>query len=117
MTTPTSSKLRASSHADEALGATAQALDTTRQFANQAIEKAGERVRDLRYGVKDLASKGVNTVSDATTAAQRQLGHYAEATSRYVTERPVKSALIAVGVGAAVAALVLALRRNRHRQY
>lgn len=119
MTTPTSSKsLRSGAHAyDDARGATGHAIDSTRQFANQAIERAGETVRDLRYGVKDLASKGATSVSEATAAAQRQLGQYATATSRYVTEQPVKSALIAAAVGAAVAALVLAWRRNRDKGY
>ncbi|MDB5875393.1 MAG: hypothetical protein JWQ07_4835 [Ramlibacter sp.] len=115
MTTPNSTKqLRAgaSSYADDARDATEHALESTRQFATQAFEKAGEKVRDLRYGAKDLASKGVSTVSDATAAAQKQLGQYAQATSRYVTEQPVKSALIAAAIGAAVAALVLALRRS-----
>lgn len=96
---------------------TAQALDTTKQFANQAIELAGETVRDLRYGMRDLASRGATSVSDATAAAQRQLGHYAQATGRYVSEQPVKSALIAAAVGAAVAALVLAWRHNRDSRY
>jgi hypothetical protein len=34
-----------------------------------------------------------------------------------VAEQPVKSALIAAAVGAAVAALVLAIRRNRQQRY
>jgi len=116
MTTPNTTKLRAaaSDYSDEALGTAGQALESTKQFANQAIEKASEKVRDLRYGVKDLATKGVSTVSEATAAAQKQLGQYAQATGRYVSEQPVKSALIAAAIGAAVAALVLALsRRNR----
>jgi ElaB/YqjD/DUF883 family membrane-anchored ribosome-binding protein len=118
MTTPDSSKaLRASGYADEARGATAHALGTTKQLASQAIEKAGETVRDLRYGVKDLASKSATSVGEATAAAQRQLGQYAQATGRYVSEQPVKSALIAAAVGAAVAALVLAWRRNRDHGY
>jgi ElaB/YqjD/DUF883 family membrane-anchored ribosome-binding protein len=107
----------ASGYADEALGATGQALESTRQFANQAIEKAGEKVRDLRYGAKELANKGVTTVSEATSAAQKQLGQYAQATGRYVSEQPVKSALIAAAIGAAVAALILAYRRNGDRRY
>lgn len=120
MTTPTSSKsfrAGASGCADEALGATGQALESTKQFASQAIDKAGEKVRDLRYGATDLARKSANTVSEATAAAQRQLGQYAQATRYYVSEQPVKSALIAAAVGAAVAALVLAIRRNRNRHY
>lgn len=96
----------ASTYADEARSVTGQAIDTTREFANQAIEKAGEKVRDLRYGVKDLANRGVSSVGD-----------YAQATTRYVSEQPLKSALIAAAVGAAVAALVIALRRNSSSRY
>ena len=63
-------------------------------------------MRDLRYGVKDLANKSVSSV-----------GEYAHATTRYVSEQPLKSALIAAAVGAAVAALVLAMRRNSNKRY
>jgi|SRR5688572_12957647 ElaB/YqjD/DUF883 family membrane-anchored ribosome-binding protein len=96
----------ASSYEDEARSATAHALESTREFANQALERAGEKVRDLRYGVKDLANRGASSV-----------GEYAQATTRYVAEQPLKSALIAAGIGAAVAALVLALRRNSDKRY
>lgn len=96
----------ASNYEDEARSATAHALESTREFANQAFEKAGEKVRDLRYGVKDLANRGVSSV-----------GEYAHATTRYVAEQPVKSALIAAAVGAAVAALVLAMRRRNSTRY
>ena len=95
-----------STYEDEARSATAQALESTREFANQALEKAGERVRDLRYGVKELANKSVNS-----------MGEYAQATTRYVSEQPLKSALIAAAVGAAVAGLVLAMRRNSDRRF
>ena len=108
MTNPNSQSIRAtaSGYADEARGLTGHALETTKELASHAIEKAGEKVRDLRYGVKDLASKGASSV-----------GGYAQATSRYVTEQPLKSALIAAAVGAAVAALVLAMRRNKRYYY
>ena len=96
----------ASSYEDEARSATAHALESTREFANQALERAGEKVRDLRYGVKDLANRGVSSV-----------GEYAHATTRYVAEQPLKSALIAAAIGAAVAALVLAMRRNSDKRY
>ena len=107
----------ASDYADDARGATGHALESTRQFTSQALGKAGEKVRDLRYGATDLARKGASSVSEATAAAQRQLGQYAHATERYVSEQPVKSALIAAAIGAAVAALVLAIRRNRRDYY
>jgi ElaB/YqjD/DUF883 family membrane-anchored ribosome-binding protein len=91
---------------EDARGVAGSVLDTTKEYATQALEKAGEKVRDLRYGAKDLASKGVSSVGD-----------YAHATTRYVSDQPVKSALIAAAVGAAVAALVLAMRRNSRRYY
>ena len=96
----------ASSYADDARSIASQALDSTREFANQAFERAGEKVRDLRYGVKDLANKSASSV-----------GEYAQATTRYVSEQPLKSALIAAAIGAAVAALVLAMRRNSNDRY
>ena len=96
----------ASSYADDARSITGQALESTKEFANQAFEKAGEKVRDLRYGVKDIANKSASSV-----------GEYAHATTRYVAEQPLKSALIAAAVGAAVAALVLAMRRNSKQRY
>jgi len=95
-----------SSYEDEVRSATAQALESTRDYANQALEKAGERVRGLSYGVKDLANKSVNSVGD-----------YAHATTRYVSDQPLKSALIAAAVGAAVAALVLAMRRSSRKRF
>jgi ElaB/YqjD/DUF883 family membrane-anchored ribosome-binding protein len=106
MTSNRSVRTGASSYDEEARGAAAHALESTREFANQAFERAGEKVRDLRYGVRDLANKGVSSV-----------GEYAHATTRYVAEQPLKSALIAAAVGAAVAALVLAMRRRSDNRY
>jgi len=106
MTSSRSLRTGASDYTDEARGHASQALESTREFANQAFEKAGEKVRDLRYGARDLASKAGSSV-----------GEYAQMTTRYVSDQPVKSALIAAAVGAAVAALVLAMRRNSDRRY
>lgn len=97
---------RASSRAygDEAAASGGRTLDSTREFAAQALERAAEKMRDLRYGVADTAS-----------AAQRQMGHYANATTRYVAEQPLRSALIAAGVGAVVMAAILMARRRNGR--
>jgi len=104
MTSNKSLRSGASTYADDARSITGQALESTREFANQAFEKAGEKVRDLRYGVKDLANKSASSV-----------GEYAQATTRYVAEQPLKSALIAAALGAAVAALALAMLRDKQR--
>jgi ElaB/YqjD/DUF883 family membrane-anchored ribosome-binding protein len=81
------------------------ALETTRELASQAIERTGENLRDLREGL-----------DDASADAQRQLDRYAKRTRRYVSKRPVTSALIAAAVGAAVTALALAVLRNKRPQ-
>jgi ElaB/YqjD/DUF883 family membrane-anchored ribosome-binding protein len=108
---------KSSGFTDQAMGAGAHALENTRHLASQALGRAGETVRDLRYGASDLARRGAHTMSDATAAAQRQLGHYAHATGRYVSDEPVKSALIAAAVGAGLTALVLAMMRRNRRHY
>lgn len=87
--------------------------DDTAQGSRQYLEKAGEKMRDLRYGVQDMASKGLSTVGDSAAVARERLGNYAYATRSYVAEQPVKSALIAAAVGAVVAGFVLAARRRR----
>ena len=103
------------SYADDAMTSAENALDKTRQLATQVIGRAGDRVRDLRSGTRDFASKGVDAASEAAAAAQKQISRYADATGRYVSQQPVKSVLIAVAAGAAIAALVAAARRrNRY---
>lgn len=74
---------------------------SAREFAAPALERAANRMRDLREGVADTAS-----------AAQRQVGHYADATRRYVADQPLRSALMAAAMGAALAWVVLATRRR-----
>lgn len=117
MNTPDTKSLRSTgaSYADDAMTTAHGALDSTRQLASQVIGRAGEKVRDLRFGAKDMASKGVDAAAEAAAAAQKQLSRYADVTGRYVSQQPVKSVLIAVAAGAAIAALVAAARRrNRY---
>lgn len=106
MTTPRSIRSDATGYADDARTLASQALESTREYANDAFDRAGARLRDLRSGVKDMASRGASSV-----------GEYAHATTRYIADEPVKSALIAAAIGAAVAGLVIALRRSGSNRY
>lgn len=90
------------------------ALDSGRRLG-EAVERTGERARELRQSVQTLASRGMHSVADRASAAQRQLGEYTHATGRYVAEHPLKSALIAAAIGAGVAALVMAWRHRRQQ--
>lgn len=94
---------RSSEPVEDPRGMAAQALDSTREFAGTTMERAGERMRDLRHGLRDMANRSASSV-----------GEYAHATQRYVADEPLKSALIAAAIGAAVAGLVLAMRRRRY---
>jgi ElaB/YqjD/DUF883 family membrane-anchored ribosome-binding protein len=76
-------------------------LESTRKLAAEALDRASATVKDLRSGMTDRAA-----------AAQRYMGDYARTGTRYVADHPLKSALIAAAVGAAVAGLVIALRHR-----
>lgn len=95
MTSTRTMRHEANSYTDEARARASQALDSTREFANVAFDRAGARFRDLRSGATD----------------------YAHATTRYVADEPVKSALIAAAVGAVVAGIVIAMRRSTSTRY
>ena len=92
---------------------TTRAQSTTQSLADDALDK----VRDLRYGAQDLASKSISALGDTANAAQQRLGRYASTTGRYVSEQPVRSAIIAAAIGAAVAAIVMVARSRRDRYY
>ncbi|RYF15546.1 MAG: hypothetical protein EOO30_14235 [Comamonadaceae bacterium] len=79
-------------------------LDSTRKIAQDALERASSTMKDLRSGVSDRAS-----------AASRYMGDYAVASKTYVADHPLKSALVAAAIGAAVAGLIIALRHRRER--
>lgn len=96
-----------SAYNDEARGLTAQAMGNTREFANQALGRASEKMRDLSYGMRDIANRGASSMGD-----------YAQATRVYVAEQPVRSAMIAAAVGAVVAGMIIAMRhRSADRRY
>jgi ElaB/YqjD/DUF883 family membrane-anchored ribosome-binding protein len=88
-------------------------LDHTRKAAAQAMERVGDKARDFGFGVRDVASRGAHSVTEGAHAAQRHISQYAAVGGRYVTDHPLKSALIAAGIGALVAGAIIALRRHR----
>jgi ElaB/YqjD/DUF883 family membrane-anchored ribosome-binding protein len=90
-----------------------QTLENTRRLASEALQRASTTVKEMRSSAQDAASRGMNAMSDRASAARGYVGEYARSSTRYVADNPLKSALIAAAVGAAVAGLVLALRHRR----
>lgn len=99
-----------SSDAQDALSATAQAIDSTRQLASNTAARIGESARDMRNSAADYARTSAESVSEAAEAAQRRVGKLAQAARQHVEEAPMKAVLIAAGVGAVVALLLGSLR-------
>jgi ElaB/YqjD/DUF883 family membrane-anchored ribosome-binding protein len=111
--------------ADGLLNSADKAIDSTRNYANHALDVADEKIHTLRNSVQpaleklsrkaeDYAQQGVDIAIQAKDRARESLAHYSAASSRYVADKPVQSVLIAAAVGAAVALLVSSAR-NRKR--
>lgn len=112
---------------DDLLKNVGSAMDSTREHANDALNKAENKVRELRGEVdpmvdmlatkaQKLARYSLDLASEAKDQAEQTLKQAAGATTRYVSEQPVRSILMAAAVGAGVALLVASGReRNRNR--
>lgn len=112
---------------DDVLQTAGNALNSTREHANNALDKAESKVRELRGKVdpmvdmlaskaQKLARQSLDMASEAKERAEKSLKNAADATTRYVSEQPMRSVLMAAAVGATVALLVSASRhRNRNR--
>ena len=112
---------------DEALQSAGKFVDTTREQANSALDKAESKVRELRGSIdpmvemlaskaQNLARQSLDMASEAKERAEKSLRQAADATTRYVSEQPMRSVLIAAAVGAAVALLVSSSHeRNKNR--
>jgi ElaB/YqjD/DUF883 family membrane-anchored ribosome-binding protein len=133
MNTPFSKTTRdatAAAHqtSDEVLSGASRAVDSTREYANDALDKAENKVRELRGQVdpmvdmlaakaQKLARQSLDMASEAKHRAQQSLSQASAATGRYVSEQPLRSVLIAAAVGAAVAMLVSATRHRNDDRY
>lgn len=112
--------------ADGVLHSAGQAIDSTRNFANHALDMTDEKIQSLSSGVRpvlekfsrkaeDYAQQGMDMAIQAKDKARDSLSQYSAATGRYVADKPMQSVLIAAAVGAAVALLVSSARtRNRY---
>ena len=110
---------------NELLQSADKAVVATRDYANHALDKAENKVRELRGDVdplvdmlaskaQKLARQSLDMAAEAKDKAQQSLSRYASATTHYVAEQPMRSVLIAAGVGAVVALLVASLRHRKN---
>jgi ElaB/YqjD/DUF883 family membrane-anchored ribosome-binding protein len=113
---------------DDMMDSAGRTLEATREHANSALDKAESKVRELRGSVdpmvemlaskaQKMARQSLDVASEAKERAEKSFKHAADATTRYVSEQPMRSVLIAAAVGAAVALLVSAARHRDHNRY
>jgi ElaB/YqjD/DUF883 family membrane-anchored ribosome-binding protein len=125
MITSATTQQNARQAADGLLHSADKAIDSTRNYANHALDMADEKIHSMSNGVKpaleklshkaeEYAHQGMDMAIQAKDKARESLSHYSAATTRYVADKPVQSVLIAAAVGAAVALLVSSAR-NRDR--
>ena len=113
---------------DDVMSSAGKAIDSTREHANQALDMAENKFRELRGNVdpvvemlaskaQKMARQSLDMASEAKERAEKSLKHAADATTRYVSEQPMRSVLIAAAVGAAVALLVSTSRQRNNNRY
>lgn len=114
----------ASQIADDARQTANDAIDATRAYAQNAVNAAGEKVRDLRRDaeptveqlaarVQQAVQRGLDAASSTSARAQRRLEAAADVTGKYISDQPVRSVLVAAAAGAVITALIVLASRRR----
>jgi len=110
--------------AERAAGRAEDALSAARRAANGALDALHHSIDDLREQtpgsisraaakVEDLTRRGLEQAKHTSDDVRRQVSRASDRTVGYIQDEPVKSVLIAMAAGAAVAALVSLLTRKR----
>lgn len=113
---------------DDLLNSAGKVIDSTREHANDALDKAESRMREFRGSVdpmvdmlatkaQKLARQSLDMASEAKDRAEKSLKQAADATTRYVSEQPMKSVFMAAGIGALVALIVSMTRSGDKNRY
>ena len=113
---------------DEIFQTANKAFDSTREHANDAMDKAENKMREFRGSVDpmvdmlaskalQLARQSLDMASDAKHHAEKSLKNAADATTHYVAQQPMRSITIAAIVGAAVAVFIYNSYQNNNNRY
>ena len=103
-----------------------QAIKSTEQQGQQALETLVESMQNLRHQaapmlerasdkVSAITHRGIDSVRETSHQLRVKAEHAADNTVSYIRQEPVKSVLIAAATGAALMALVSLASRARDR--
>ena len=92
-------------------------MNTPEKLARDAMPTIRQASGDLLQSVGTAVDSTRERANDAKERAEQSLKRAADVTTRYVSEQPVRSILVAAAVGAAVALLVANNRQRNHNRY
>jgi ElaB/YqjD/DUF883 family membrane-anchored ribosome-binding protein len=112
--------------ADQAAQTADDAIKSTQQVANKALDSLANGVQDARKHVSPLldrateqasalAHRGVEAVRTGSQQLRNSALHATDTTAGYIKNYPIKAVLIAAATGAALMALVSLISRSRDR--
>jgi ElaB/YqjD/DUF883 family membrane-anchored ribosome-binding protein len=110
---------------DQAGQKTDQAIKSTQQVANNALEGLSTAAQDARQQLSpminraseqasELARRGLDVVRESSHQLREKALQASDTTATYIKNDPIKSVLIAAATGAALMALVSLISRSRH---
>lgn len=111
--------------ADHAAQTADEAIKSTQQVANHALDSLAGSVQNARQQVSPLldrateqasalAHRGVEAVRHGSQQLRDTALHATDTTAGYIKNDPIKAVLIAAATGAALMALVSLISRSRH---
>ena len=111
---------------DKAAQSADQAIKSTQNVANDALDGLSDTVQDIRQNAAPLlnrateqasalAQRGADTVRDASQQLREKALRVSDSTVDYIKDKPVKSMMIAAASGAAMMALVRLMTHSRSR--
>lgn len=88
--------------------------EDTRRLADDTLDQLHGTLGRTKARVSDYAARGADRMRDLGEGMRDQMDRTAERTVGYVRDEPVKSLLMAAGVGALIAVAIAAMARNRY---
>lgn len=80
-------------------------------------KKIKGRVVEAKDMLVDKAAMAKDAIAEKATKAKEKIDKYAHKAGKYIDKNPRKAAAIAVGVGAALAAVLVASTRKKKRGF
>lgn len=79
-----------------------------------AAGHARRSLEEARAGAEDLVAKGSEAIHQSASRAREVISRTGDRASHYVQAQPLKSLMMAVAAGAAIAMLAGAIGKHRH---